>query len=164
MLSETSSAQLRAEPPAYVRRSTVVWLLGGYLALSACAPTARTAGPYKAKAVKTAEAVASAVNSDLILIEAAKQKHTTAAYVSVATSQAEDSGSQAAATFRSIQPPDRRSDVLRSQLGDLLDEAEKSLGDTRIVGRRGDRDALVSSKNDLEQVATKLRDFADQHK
>ncbi|TML89036.1 MAG: hypothetical protein E6G06_15225 [Actinobacteria bacterium] len=105
----------------------------------------------------------SALNSDLLLIEAVSRGHTTAAYVSVASSQAEDSASGAASTFRSIQPPDHRSEVLRSDLGDLLEQAENSLADTRIAGRRGDHDALVSTRRELEQVAKKLRAFADQH-
>ena len=41
--------------------------------------------------------------------------------------------------------------------------AENSLADTRIAGRRGDHDALVSTRRELEQVAKKLRVFADQH-
>src|SRR5437763_4264976 len=80
---------------------------------SACAPTARTAGPYEAKAVRASESVHSALASDLLVVEAVRRHHPTAPYVSVATSQAEDDGSSASSSFRSIQPPDRRSEHLR---------------------------------------------------
>src|SRR5256885_1138168 len=43
------------------------------IALTACAPTARTAGPYTAKAVKTADAMHSAVASDLLLLDAVRK-------------------------------------------------------------------------------------------
>src|SRR5439155_26201727 len=90
------------------------------MGLAACAPTAGTAGPYTAKAVKTADAMHSAVASDLLLLEAVQKRHTFDAYVSDSSSQAEDAGVSAASTFLSIQPPDDKSDRLRHQLSDLL--------------------------------------------
>src|SRR5947208_579006 len=142
-------------------RLTGICLFIGLLAPTACTPTARTRGTYEAKAVKAAQAVDSALNSDLLLIEAVSRGHTTAAYVSVASSQAEDSASGAASTFRSIQPPDHRSEVLRPDLGDLREQAENSLADTRIAGRRGDDDTPVSTRPELEQVAQNPRALGD---
>jgi hypothetical protein len=133
------------------------------LAITGCAPTARTAGPYVAKAVKTAQAVHSALGSDLLLLDAVGSNHTTAAYVSVATSDAEDDASTAASTFLSIQPPDENAQQLRDQLSDLLDRANADLGAARIAGRRGDRDGLLAIRGDLADVDQQLRRFADDH-
>jgi hypothetical protein len=130
------------------------------VALSGCTPSARTAGPYRAKAVTAAEAVASALQSDRLVVLAVRRGHTTAAYVSVATSQAEDDGSSAASTFLSIQPPNGASDRLRAELADLLDAATSVLGDVRIAGRRGDRSRLVSLDEDLAKAAERLDGFA----
>src|SRR4051812_2137172 len=116
-----------------------------------CTPTARTAGPYAAKARATARAVHSSVASDLLLIEAVRQGHPTAAFVSVATSEAEDSASQAISTFSSIQPPDDQSEQLRSDVSELLNFAEDALADARIAGRRGDTESLVASADALQQ-------------
>src|SRR4051812_9796677 len=83
---------------------------------SGCAPTARTSGPYRSKAIKAAEAIQSAVGSDLLLLDQAVRGRMTAAYVSVATSEAEDDASSAAFSFLSIQPPGTSSEQLRNQL------------------------------------------------
>src|SRR5207302_1595189 len=86
------------------------------VAVAGCTPTARTAGPYAAKATKTADAVHSAVGSDLLLLQSVEKGHTIAPYVSASTSRAEDAAASAASTFLSIQPPDDKSDQLRDEL------------------------------------------------
>src|SRR4051812_33139341 len=128
---------------------------------SSCTPTARTAGPYAAKAKATARAVHSSVASDLLLIEAVRRGHTTAAFVSVATSEAEDTASEATSTFSSIQPPDDNSEQLRSDLTQLLNFAADALSDARIAARRGDTDALVASGDALQQVDEQLQHAAE---
>src|SRR5947209_16934526 len=120
--------------------------------VGACTPTARTAGPYRAKAVHTAQAVHSAVASDLLVLKAVRRKHTTAPYVSVATSQAEDDASSSASTFLSIQPPDDRSKGLRDELSDLLDDAQSALGNARMAARAGDHDDLLAAEPKLREV------------
>src|SRR5205085_1618504 len=95
-----------------VHRQRWLTVLTAAMVVSACAPTARTTGPYAAKAVKTADAVHSAVASDLLVIDAMAKGHTLPPYVSTATSKAEDDGSSAASTFLSIQPPDDKSEQL----------------------------------------------------
>src|SRR5204862_3603556 len=122
-----------------------------------------TAGPYRAKAVNTAEAVHSAVASDLLVIEAVRDEHTTAPYVSVATSQAEDDASSSASTFLSMQPPDDASNDLRDELSDVLDEAETALADARIAARAGVNDDLLASEPKLRAVGDKLEGFQQDH-
>ena len=146
------------------RRAAVVALSATLaLALVACTPTARTAGPYRAKAKKTAEAVHAAVGSDLLLLDAVRRRGTIASFVAVATSDAEDDASSAASTFLSIQTPSGAgSEALRSSLSDLLDDAQAALGDARIAGRRGDRHALLAVRPRLTDIDNRLQRFADQ--
>jgi hypothetical protein len=139
-----------------VRRALGAGALALTLALVGCAPTARTPGPYASKAAKAVDSVRSAVRSDLLVLLALQRRHTLAAYVSVATSEAEDSAASAASTFLSIQPPDAASDRMRSRLGDVFDEASSVLGDVRVAGRRGDRAALLASVAQLRSVAGHL--------
>jgi hypothetical protein len=137
-------------------------VLVSVLVLGACAPTARTLGPYRAKAAKTAEALESAVASDLLVIESVKRRHPTAAYVSVATSQAEDDASTAASSFLSIDPPGGdEATKLRDDLSDLVDQAQSAMGDVRIAGHRGDRAQLLEQEPPLRDLVKRLHDFAD---
>jgi phosphate uptake regulator len=149
-----------SEAPERSRRARWIGSIAA-VALASCAPTARTPGPYRAHAIRADEAVHSAVASDLLVIHAAAAGHTTAAYVSEATSQAEDDAASAASSFLSIQPPDDQSEKLRTELSTLFDRAQSALGDARIAGRRGDTDALTASASDLEQVAKRLVDFLE---
>jgi len=134
------------------------------LLVAACVPTARTAGPYAAKAVKTADVVRSAIESDLLVLEAVQKGRTIATYVSVATSDAEDHASSAGSTFLSIQPPDDDSERLRDDLSKLVTDAEDVLGEARIAGRRGDRDALLFTRAGLQRAADALDRFSEEHR
>src|SRR4051812_5392730 len=131
------------------------------LASAGCTPTARTPGPYAAKARATARAVHSAVASDVLVIEAVRRGHTTAAFVSVATSESEDAGSEAISTFSAIQPPDENSEQLRQDVSELLNFADDALSEARIAGRRGDTEALLASEDALQQVDEQLQHAAE---
>jgi hypothetical protein len=133
------------------------------LMLAACAPTARTSSVYESKASKSAEAVHSAVASDLVLLRAVRRGHTLAAYVSVATSQAEDDASSAGSSFLSIQPPSAKSVELRVRLAKILNNAQDALSTARIAGRHGDDNALLSTAPSLEKSARQLSRFAQAH-
>jgi hypothetical protein len=146
-----------------VRRAASALLAVGFglLGATACVPTARTGGAYSAKAVTAAEAVHDSVGSILLVLDAVERGHTTAPYASVATSDAEDAASTAASTFLSIQPPDRRAERLRSELSDLLSQAQDALGDARIAGRRGDEPALLATGHSLATADRRLQAFAE---
>lgn len=132
-------------------------LVAGLVALAyACAPTARTAGAYFAHAADAIDAVESTIESDLVLLRGVSRGHTTAAYVSVATSDAEDVASSAASSFLSIQPPGSRSQRVRARVADVFDEATSVLGDARIAARRGDRDALLAIRPRLRVISVAL--------
>ena len=131
--------------------------------LPCCAPTARTPSVFQAKAANAADSVSSALGSELVLLRAVRAGHTTAAYVSTATSHIEDDASSAVSSFLSMQPPDDKSDQLRERLSDLLDNAVSRLADARIAGRRGDTTALLALEPQLTSVRRALDDFATQN-
>jgi hypothetical protein len=141
-----------------------VAVLAGLLVLGSCAPSARTQGPYVAKAVTAAEAVHDSTGTDLLLLDAVERGDTMAAYLSTATSQAEDSARSAAGSFASIQPPTVATQQLREELGDLLERAVAVVGEVRVAGRRGDRTALSQLRGRLEAVDRELRAFGEAHR
>jgi hypothetical protein len=152
----------RAQPTPRRAAAGVAISAALFFALVACAPSARTAGPYRAKARKAVEAVHSATATDRLLVLSVRRGHTLAPYISVATSDAEDDASSASSAFLSIQPPDDRSDRVRQRVSDLVDDALSVLGDVRVAGRRGDRQALVGLEPRLADVAKRLDDLRDE--
>jgi hypothetical protein len=142
-----------------MRRLRAATALSVAFALSACGSSARTSGPYRAKAAHAVEAVASAVSSDLLVLRAVRRGSAAAPFVSVATSQAEDDASSASSTFLSVQPPTRGDERVRHELGEAFDAALGDLGDARIAGRRGDKHRLLALRTHLEVIARRLHDI-----
>ena len=61
-------------------------------------------------------------------------------------------GSEAIATFSSIQPPNEASEHLQEDLSELLNFAEDALSEARIARRRGDTETLVAAADMLQRV------------
>jgi hypothetical protein len=124
---------------------------------------ARTEDDYELKAANTAEAVLSALRTAELATDVAVRGRAFPPYVSVLLGEAESDADGAVSTFEKVQPPDSRSDRLRSQLGDLTSEATDALSALRITARRADLDALGPRSRDLEGLADRLDAFADEH-
>jgi hypothetical protein len=130
-----------------IRRSLCGLGLAAACVLAAsCAPTARTTGPYEAKAASTIDAATSGLGTDLLLLRAVAERRALATVISVASSDAESDVSSAASTFASIQPPTARAERLRDRLTDLLDDAVDAASQVRIAARGGDRDGILSAR------------------
>lgn len=139
-------------------RRTAVFIL---LALVACVAPARSYGSFKGKAVATANDMLSAVESARLTVEMAQRNRTFATYTSVALGEAEKDGDAIAGAFSSVQPPDARSDKIRSELSQLLDQATSTLSDLRIAARRTDLTQLTDAAKPLPDLALKLRQFVE---
>jgi hypothetical protein len=126
--------------------------------LPACVAPARSATDYEHKAVDTAEAVLSSVETGSLLARLAPEQAFTP-FVSVGLSNAEAGAASARAVFLSLQPPDARSDGVRAQLSPLLDRSDDALSRARISARRGDLGALTRSADELSATATSLERF-----
>jgi len=139
-----------------MRRRACLTLL--ILVFPACIAPARSAEDYEHKAVDTAEAVLSSVQTGLLVTRLAPMR-AFAPYVSVALSEAEAGAAVASATFLSLQPPVSESDEVRAELASLLARSEDALSGARIAARRGDLDGLLHSADPLSTTAASLERF-----
>jgi len=103
-------------------------LLAVLLLLAACAGPSFSYRDYERKAAHT--------------VELANGRRATRAYLSVLLGEAESTLGAIQQTFEGVQPPDRRADRLRAELGEHLDGAADVLAALRIEVRRGHVDAL----------------------
>jgi hypothetical protein len=124
---------------------------------------ARTAEDYELKAADTATTVASALRTADLAGGTAVEGRSFGPYVAVVLGEAEDDAAGAASTFESVQPPGASSDRLRAELGELTSEADDALSALRIAARRNDRDAISAHLDGLEELASELDQFADEH-
>jgi hypothetical protein len=132
------------------------WLL--LFLLPACVAPARSATDYEHKAVDTAEAVLSSVQTGSLLVRLGPEQ-AFPRFLSVTLSDSEHAAASARAVFLSIQPPDARSDEVRAELSPLLDRSEAALAEARIAARREDFGELMRSADELSSTASSLEGF-----
>jgi hypothetical protein len=142
-----------------MRRSWLAFLL----LLGACTGPVRSTNVYESKAAATAAAVASAVETARLAVDAGSQDKAFGRYLAQVLAEAEQDADAAQGTFEGIQPPDHRADELRGQLDGLLGQASDTLAELRIAARRGDTAGLVEPAAPLAELAGKLHAFAEAH-
>jgi hypothetical protein len=142
-----------------MRRSWVAVLL----LVGACTGPVRSSEVYESKAGQTAEAVASAVQTAALAVDAARGGKAYGRYLTQVLVDAEEDAGSAQGTFDGIQPPDRRADELRARLDDLLTQATGTLADLRIAARRGRFAELPELARPLPKLAGRLDEFAKAH-
>jgi uncharacterized membrane protein len=130
---------------------------------SGCVMPARSFAAYEGKAVESAKESQSAVGTALLATSQLLDHKTSATAGSVTMSNAEADANAAAASFGSVQPPDHRSDELRSQLNQIEQAATSTITDMRIAARRGDLESLAASAHDLSGVQQQLQKFQQEH-
>ncbi len=125
---------------------------------------ARTFGTYEDKASTTAEAALSAVSTTILAAHVGSDGKAWGPYLSILISEQEDAIVAVQGTFASIQPPDARSDALRTQLDDILQPAVDHVTDVRLTVRRGRLDDLATVAEPLDEDQLELRAFLDGHR
>jgi hypothetical protein len=125
---------------------------------------ARTYAKYEGKAVTTAEAVLSAVQTGRLSAETASRGNAFGPYVGTVVSEAEASASGAQGTFASVQPPDERADQLSAELDALMSAAVRHLADLRVAARRNELRDLVGVAQPLDADARALQAFIEGHR
>ena len=142
-----------------MRRSWLAILL----LLGACTGPVRSANVYESKAGETAAAVASAVETARLAVDAAREGKAHGRYLTQVLVEAEEDAGSAQGVFDGIQPPDRQADELRDRLDELLTEATGTLAELRIAARRGELAELPELAAPLTEVADQLHTFAEDH-
>jgi hypothetical protein len=143
-----------------MRRS---WVVAVALLAGACTGPVRSSPVYESKAGQTAEVGASAVQTALLAVDAAKDDKAYGRYLTQVLVEAEEDAGSAQGTFDGIQPPDRRADRLRDQLDELLGQATDTLAELRIAARRGQTGELAEPAAPLAGLAERLHAFAEAH-
>jgi hypothetical protein len=142
-----------------MRRSWVALVLV-LVVVGACTGPVRSSSVYESKAGRTAEVVASAVETARLAVDAAEGGKAYGRYLSQLLVEAEEEAGAAQGTFDAIQPPDQRADELRGHLDELLAEATDTLAELRIAARRGRLAELAELAGPLAEVADQLHAFA----
>ena len=142
-----------------MRRSWLAILL----LLGACTGPVRSANVYESKAGETAAAVASAVETARLAVDAAREGKAHGRYLTQVLVEAEEDAGSAEGVFDGIQPPHRQADELRDRLDELLTEATGTLAELRIAARRGELAELPELAAPLTEVAGRLHAFAEEH-
>jgi hypothetical protein len=124
---------------------------------------ARSYGTFEGKATTTAESALSRVQTVRLAADTAGEGNAFGPYVAVLISDQEDALAGLQGTFGSIQPPDHRSDVLRTQLNGLLSDAVDDVARVRIAARRGELDRLPAIATPLSEDALGLQRFVEEH-
>ena len=141
-----------------MRRS---WLAILLVLLGACTGPVRSTNVYESKAGATAAAVASAVETARLAVNAGSQDKAFGRYLAQVLAEAEEDADAAQGTFDAIQPPDGHADELRDQLDGLLGQATDTLAELRIAARRGDTAELAGPAAALAELADRLHTFAE---
>jgi len=114
---------------------------------------------YTRKAVATAEAALSSVNTVLLLSETGVDGKLFSAFANVSVSEQEDALDDTQSGFRSIQPPNAQADELREELDSVLTSALEITARVRIAMRRGDFEEANDRAQALRPIADALTAF-----
>jgi hypothetical protein len=156
-------AQVRRTTPGVAAIFATVLLLAvlAWRAVPHPVGPARTYGKYHGKAVTTAEAALSDVQTSLLVARSAAAGNIIGPYAARVVSDSEDALSGVQGTFDSVQPPDARADELQQRLDALLGDALEHVYDLRVAARRGALNATAQIQHELADDAAKLMSFIE---
>jgi hypothetical protein len=144
----------------------VVWLalvtVGGACVDHPVGP-ARTYSAYEGKAVNSAEAALSAVQTAKLTADSAAAGNAFGPYAGVVLSESETSLVGVQGTFLSIQPPNGRADALARDLNGMLSKAADHLVALRVAARRGELAELGRLAESLVDDPAALETFVKEH-
>jgi len=132
--------------------------------LAGCVAPAPTVSAYEGKAVKSAQAALSELETARLAVQAAEVGRLPETTLETVLSDAEDAYSSVQQTFDSVQPPeDPAADRLRTTLDDLLTSGSDGLQQLRILARRHHEAQVASIARGLATVAAGLARFEQEH-
>ena len=124
--------------------------------LAGCVSPALGPSSYRGKGQAAVQAALSEVETVRLVIEQLQRARIPTAYADETVSASEQALSSISDSFGSVQPP-RQSDEVRSEVSELLDDANDVVGDARVATRRTDRAKLADLAGELHDLADRLR-------
>ncbi|HYT11035.1 MAG TPA: hypothetical protein VEL73_10290 [Mycobacteriales bacterium] len=147
-----------------IRLRSLVIAGAAVVAVTGCVAPAPSPGAFEGKAVQTAKAALSSVDTALLASATAVRGRLPQPYLETTLSSAEDSLSSIQTAFDSVQPPaTATSDRLRDTLDRLLSRGSDGLAQLRIASRREDHAVVAEATRSLQQVADGLDRFEQEH-
>jgi hypothetical protein len=125
-----------------------------------CLAPALDTNDFRYKTSRTAEEVASALQTAALAIEAAETHGLPLPAIEVALRDAEQIIDGASGSFQVVKPPNDESDSLRQEAVELIDQAEEMVGDARIALQRSDLAGAIEALQESESLAGELEQFS----
>jgi hypothetical protein len=129
--------------------------------LSGCVSSAFNSGAYHEDAKAALGSAISETRSASLAADALVHHKVSNAYGDVMISDSEDALGPIQASFGTVDPPIRAQDELRTNVLELLGQAEDTLAEARIAVRRGDLKGVAESRDSLSAIADKLEKLKD---
>jgi len=133
------------------------------IGVGGCVGSSRTDADYVSKATSTADVVRSSVQTVLVAVEIIEQDGAFDPYLGRVIGQAEADAAAADGSFGPVQPPSADADRISVELNDLTGDAIDVLSNARIAMRRGDAEAVVALRGQLDDAAEALEAFTEAH-
>jgi hypothetical protein len=146
------------------RTVTLLLILVATAGAAGCTGPVRSFGVYASKAANTADQAASAVATAELTVRAATEGRTFGRTAAQTLAEAAEDAASVQGTFDAIQPPDSRSDRLRQELDELLQQAVSTLEDLRTAAGHGEVGAVASLAKPPPDLSDKLDQFAQAHR
>lgn len=125
-----------------------------------CSLPATSFDAYRSKAADAAEEVASQARTAILTAHLAGQDRLLDTAVAVQLHDAEEGAAAAAASFASLEPPDRHADRLRARLLPVLQRISSAIARMRFDARRDDVAALLDLRSALIGPIERLERWA----
>lgn len=130
-------------------------------AAAGCVAQPRDPEAYRGDARVSAESAVSEARTAQLALEHWLAGDLADPYAGVVVSEAETAIGPVADAFGGVDPPAPASDPLRTQVLDLLGEAEDAAAAGRTALRRGDRDGVGQAAADLGRVSDALESLSE---
>ena len=129
---------------------------------SGCLAPALDSPDYQFKASRTAEEVASALQTAWLAVDSADRHEVPLPPIEVAVRDAEDQIDATTGSFKIVKPPNEPMESLREETLDLVEQAEDAVSEARIALQQLDLPAAVEALTDAQELAEELETFAKQ--
>lgn len=128
--------------------------------LAGCLAPALDSSDYEFKASRTAEEVASALQTALLAVDSADRHKVPLPPIEVAVRDAEGQIDASVGSLKIVKPPNEAMRSLRKETLDLIEQAEDAVSEARIALQQLDLAAAVEALTDARELAEELKSFA----